>query len=109
MTDPRPKPTGHAAAGSRLLVGGLAAGAGLVMVGAMAAAAQANETAAQAPGVSTTIQRVVVVDTSPREVAVMMDSAPAEPEVVTRVITREIQLPAPAPPANQPQTQSGGS
>lgn len=128
MTDPAPVATpeststapprrtvapkkGHAAPGARLLVGGLAAGAGLAMVGAMAAAAQATEPIA-APVVTTTIQRIVVVETpAPSDVVVMMESAPvaAQPEVVTRIVTREIPAPAPARPAPQPQTQSGGS
>ena len=71
MTDPveterpparrRPQPDqGHAASGARILVGGLAAGAGLAMVGAMAAAAQASESEATLM-TQDAVRRVVVV------------------------------------------------
>jgi hypothetical protein len=96
------------AGGTRLLVAGAAVGASFAMVGTMAAAAQAGEASAPVPA-TTTIQRVVVLDTpSPAEVVVVMapDATP-QPEVVRRVVTREV--PAPAAPAPQPQTDSGGS
>ncbi len=100
-----PAPQGHAASGARLLVGGLAAGAGLAMVGAMAAAAQASE--ASASDATQTIRRVVVVDQTPADVVVVMSEAP-QPEVITEVVRREIPAPAPRQAA-PPQAESGGS
>lgn len=102
---PAPAPSGHAASGARLLVGGLAAGAGLAMVGAMAAAAQAAE--ADAAESTQTIRRVVVVDQTPAEVVMVMSEAPP-PEVITEVVRREIPAPAPRQAA-EPQAESGGS
>lgn len=119
MTDPvgterpaprrRPQPNqGHAASGARILVGGLAAGAGLAMVGAMAAAAQASDSQATLM-TQDSVRRVVVVEQPPKEIVVVL-SGEQQPEVITEVVERRIEVPAPtqrqAPP---PQTESGGS
>lgn len=118
MTDPveaerppvrrRPQPNqGHAASGARILVGGLAAGAGLAMVGAMAAAAQASESEATLM-TQDAVRRVVVVEQPPKEIVVVL-SGSRQPEVITQVVQREVQAPAPQRQAPPPQTQSGGS
>lgn len=107
----------HAATGARLLVGGLAAGAGLAMVGGMAAAAQSDP--AQVEAVQT-IRRIVVVDQTSEPVFVIMQPASPNPQVVTRVATRQEAQPRgqvsadptpAAPPAAPPPpvTESGGS
>lgn len=97
----------HAASGARILVGGLAVGAGLAMVGAMAAAAQASEADTSTVTLDA-IRRVVVVDQPPKEIVVVR-SGDQEPEVITQVVRREILVPAPQRQAPAPQTQSGGS
>lgn len=118
MTDPveterpparrRPQPPqGHAASGARILVGGLAAGAGLAMVGAMAAAAQASESEATLM-TQDAVRRVVVVEQPPQEIVVVL-SGEQQPEVITQVVQREVQLPAPQRQAPAPQTKSAGS
>ena len=118
MTDPveterpaprrRPQPNqGHAASGARILVGGLAAGAGLAMVGAMAAAAQASESQASLM-TQDAVRRVVVVEQPPEEIVVVL-SGQQQPEVITQVVERQIEVPAPQRQAPPPQTESGGS
>lgn len=97
----------HAASGARILVSGLAVGAGLAMVGAMAAAAQASEADTSTVTLDA-IRRVVVVDQPPKEIVVVR-SGDQEPEVITQVVRREILVPAPQRQAPAPQTQSGGS
>jgi hypothetical protein len=118
-TPARPTPTrGHAARGSRIVVAGLAAGAGLGLVGAMSAAARSStQTVAAEP-----VRRVIVVDrtagsgTSPSATG---GTAPAEstsPQAVApeapAVVAEPAPLPLPPPPDPQPAppvTQSEGS
>lgn len=113
----------HAAAGARLLAGGLAAGAGLAMVGAMVGAAQTDLSQVEA---QQTTRRIVVVDQANEPVFVIMQPASRAPQVVTRVVTRQepqqrgqvsgdptpVARPAPPQPAPvqpAPVTESGGS
>lgn len=98
----QPQPSrSHAAAGARILVGGLAVGGGLAMVGAMAAAAQAGEPASTTSS-SVMVRRVVVLDQPPAEVVVVADGQVAETVRAPAEAVPPVEVPA-------PQTRSGGS
>lgn len=98
---PRPRRK-HAATGGRIMVAGVAASAGLLMVGAMVAAAR---TEASAPQV---VQRVVVIETP----AVGFDGAGAPAIDGNVTIVREVRI-LPSAPAESasaaPSTTSSGS
>lgn len=96
----------HAAAGARWTVGGLALGAGLGMIGAMGAAA--SSTVEAPPEARRIIHRVVVAD-APGEALDAPVNVITRPPPPPEVITRVVELPAPAPPAAEPQATSGGS